>query len=160
MRQYLFAVMTFALLATANAAPRTDSSPLAKAPRTVAPCLQDCEAEFARCESQPQVTSDLCPQSRRVCLERCDPAVLSSDTLKGLKRTPEELRYKPLNPQTPFEQCRQVCQDRRAICLGQNQAEACDPATSACYSRCDENRGAAPAKPKPKKPRPPKAKPE
>lgn len=143
MRNSLHAVMLFAVLVTAQAAPRTDSSPLAKAPPTVAPCLQACETEFARCESQPQATTDICPLSRRVCFERCDPAVLSSDTLKGLKRTPEELRYKPLNPQTPFEQCRQVCQDRRALCLTDNLIDVCDPTTSACYDRCDQAHGLA-----------------
>jgi len=83
--------------------------------------------------------------------------VLASDTLKALRRTPEELRYKPLAPQTPFEQCRQACQDRRAVCMERNQPAACDPATSACYSRCDERHGAAPDT---LKPQPPKTKPE
>lgn len=131
-------------------AQRKNVSPLMQAPAAVAPCLSACEADFAFCESQPQVTETLCPESRRICIERCDPAVLSSDTLKGLKRTPEELRYKPINPQSPLEQCRQVCQDRRAICLGQNQTEACDPATSACYDRCDLIHSVAPVKPPPR----------
>lgn len=136
-------LLTLLAALPAAAGPRTDSSPLAKAPPTVAPCLQACETEFSRCESEPQATTQLCPQSRRICFERCDPAVLSSDTLKGLKRTPDELRYKPIDPQSPLEQCRQVCQDRRAVCLGQNQVTVCDPATSACYDRCEKK----PAKP-------------
>jgi hypothetical protein len=117
-------------------AQRKNSTPLAKASPTVEPCLASCEQQFSDCEALPQATTTLCPQSRRICIERCDPAVLSSDTLKGLKRTPEELRYKPLDPQSPLEQCRQGCQDRRALCLGQNQRESCDGATEACYSRC------------------------
>lgn len=143
-------VLLLALFASlpAAAGPRTDSSPLAKAPPTVAPCLAACESEFSRCESEPQATPQLCPQARRICFERCDPAVLSSDTLKGLKRTPEELRYKPLDPQSPLEQCRQVCQDRRAVCLGQNQAAACDPATSACYERCETKPAGGKKKPR------------
>ena len=81
--------------------------------------------------------------------------MLSSDTLKGLKRTPDELRYKALDPQSPLEGCRQGCQDRRAVCLSQNQSAACDPATEACYARCGEAHPAAKpaAEAKPKKPR-------
>ena len=138
MRHHLLAATLLVASAVATAAPRTDSSPLARASPTVAPCLKVCEQEFARCESEPQATTTICPESRRACFERCDPAVLSNETLKGLKRTPEELRYKPLSPQSLLEQCRQGCQDRRALCLSQNQAQACDPATSACYDRCDE----------------------
>ncbi len=87
------AASLFALPALAE---RQDSTPLAKASPTVAPCLSVCENDFASCESQQQVTETLCPQSRRLCIQRCDPAGLSSSTLRGLKRTPEELRNKPL----------------------------------------------------------------
>lgn len=139
MRIQLYFALLLGLFATHATA--QDSSPLARAPATVAPCLQACEKDFVFCESQPQVTAALCPQSRRICFERCDPAVLSSETLKGLKRTPEELRNQPLNPQTPHEQCRQSCQDRRATCLEKNRDAACEPATEACYARCDKKTG-------------------
>ncbi|MES2884365.1 MAG: hypothetical protein V4709_06150 [Pseudomonadota bacterium] len=137
MRSALLFTLLLSLWALPASAQRKDSSPLIKAPPTVVPCLQVCESDFAYCESQPQATSKICPESRRICIQRCDPAGLSSDTLKSLKRTPEELRYKPLDPQSPLEQCRQDCQDRRAVCLGQNQSVACAQAASACYDRCD-----------------------
>lgn len=131
------ALLCFGLVSATVAAPRKDATPLAKAPSTVAPCLGACEEKFKACEAEPQATRMLCPETRRVCIERCDPAVLSTDTLRGLKRSPEELRYKPLDPQSPLERCRQGCQDRRALCLGQNQRESCDGATTACYARCE-----------------------
>ena len=148
MRASALLLLTLSLLATPSLAQRKDVSPLVKAPDTVAPCLAACEDDFKACEQLEQATSTLCPQSRRICFERCDPAVLSSDTLKGLKRTPEELRYKPFDPQSPIEQCRQACQDRRAICLGQNQSEACEPATTVCYDRCAASHAGAKGKPK------------
>ena len=136
-RPLLCVVICFGLGSPSSAAPRKDATPLAKAPSTVAPCLGVCEEKFKACEAEPQATSMLCPQARRVCIERCDPAVLSTDTLKGLKRSPEELRYKPLDPQSPLERCRQACQDRRALCLGNNQRDSYDGATTACYARCE-----------------------
>lgn len=160
MRIIALLALSLALSAQPVAAQRKDSTPLVKSSPTVAPCLKACEAEFAVCESKPAATDKICPEARLACIVRCDPAVLASDTLKAMRRTPEELRYKPLTPQTPFEQCRQACQDRRAVCLERNQPEACDPATTACYSRCDESHGTAPATPKPAKSTPPKAKTE
>ena len=114
-RPLLCVVICFGLGSPSSAAPRKDATPLAKAPSTVAPCLGVCEEKFKACEAEPQ----------------------STDTLKGLKRSPEELRYKPLDPQSPLERCRQACQDRRALCLGNNQRDSCDGATTACYARCE-----------------------
>ena len=140
-------LLALALLLIAAAQPalaeRKDSTPLVKAPPTVEPCLAACETEFTFCEGQPQATMMICPESRSVCIIRCDPAVLSSSTLKALRRSPEELRHKPASPQTSVEQCRQGCQDRRMVCLKDNAKEACEPAGEFCYSRCDKQFGAS-----------------
>ena len=146
MRQTLAALL---LVCIALPAVGKDSTPLAKASPTVKPCLAACEKEFAYCESQPQATTMICPESRSVCIIRCDPAVLSNDTLRALKRTSEELRYKPLNPQTSLEQCRQGCQDRRAVCLKDNAKEACEPAADFCYTRCEKQLGSPAARAQP-----------
>lgn len=137
----LFLALALALTSSSALAQRKDVSPLVKSPDTVAPCLAVCEGDFKACESQPQATPTLCPESRRLCFERCDPAVLASETYRGLKRTPEELRAKAPTPRSAEESCKQACQDRRSICLAVNAATVCDPAIEACYGRC----GMAPA---------------
>ncbi|MES2683283.1 MAG: hypothetical protein V4650_07145 [Pseudomonadota bacterium] len=148
MRAPALLLLILSLVTTPSLAQRKDVSPLVKAPPTVRPCLAACETEFTFCEGQPQATTMICPESRSVCIIRCDPAVLSGDTLLALKRSPEELRYKPVSPQTNIEQCRQGCQDRRAVCLKDNASATCEPAGDFCYSRCDKQFGApAPSRP-------------
>lgn len=136
MRAPALLLLSLSLVVTSALAQRKDVSPLAKSPDTVAPCLATCESEFKGCEAVEQATPTLCPESRRLCYERCDPAVLATETYRGLKRTPEELRAKAPMPRSAEESCKQTCQDRRSICLSVNAATVCDPAIEACYGRC------------------------
>jgi len=137
MRNTLVVALLLGLMALPVAAERKNASPLVKADPGVAPCLERCEGDFSYCEAQPQATSALCPQSRRLCIQRCDPAGLASATLRSLRQTPDELRRRPTNPPSPHQRCRQACQDRHVVCAGQNEIAACEGGTQACYARCD-----------------------